>query len=154
MRGSFLCAVLLSGLATHASAQSASAAYPESIVAALQANGLKAVLGTDSRGDPKITSAAEGLNFSIFFYGCSNNATCKDIQFIAGLDLANGIDTPALEEWNKSKILGMAYRDADNDPFINHYIAGFDGVSESSFARLLNRWTLILSEFKQAMGFS
>lgn len=129
-------------------AQSVSAAWPESLVSALQDAGYRARLTRDGHGDPKIESAVAGADFEIFFYGCDmSGAACTDVQFIAGFDLAAGISVQAANSWNREKLMGEAYVDEEGDPFIEYFLPGLDGMSRHSFNAILDRWETALSEF-------
>lgn len=143
-----LAGLMLLGLATGACAQSVSAAWPQSVVAAMQDAGYRATLAVDSYGDPMIESAAGGKEFTVFFYGCdSQGAACRDLQFSSGFDLATGISPAAVNSWNREKLLGRAYVDEEGDPFLQHFVAGVDGVSREGFVWLLEHWDLALGEF-------
>ena len=86
-RRSVIAAAALLVFAPAASAQSVSAHDPQSVVSTLQDMGYRATLDTDSGGDPKVLSALNGINFSIYFYGCQDNAACRDLQFSSGFEV-------------------------------------------------------------------
>ena len=54
---------------------------PAAMVAVIQSEGYPATLSTDSTGDPKIVSKMEGIDYTIFFYGCTNGQSCSSIKF-------------------------------------------------------------------------
>jgi len=129
-------------------AQSVSASYPETIAAAIQDMGYRAEIGTDSYGDPHITSASNGVNFYIYFYGCSDSGdNCQDIQFTAAFDLDEGISTYSTNSWNIEKAFGRAYTDDEDDPVFQHYVVGVDGMSRYSFERTFERWIEGLDDY-------
>lgn len=130
-----------------AMAQSVTAAVPDTLVNALQDLGYKAVLEADNRGDPKIKSSTGGVNYSIYFYGCTDNIQCKDVIFTAGFATDDDPTHEALNSWNETKLLGAAYLDDDGDPNIEHFVAGLDGMSRTSFERTVQRWTVALDQF-------
>ncbi|MCZ7675781.1 MAG: YbjN domain-containing protein [Roseovarius sp.] len=137
---------------TAASAQSVSAAYPESIAAALLKGGYKAEITTDSAGDPLIKSAASGWNYQIVFYGCEDNRACQDVMFAAGFDMENGMAIKSINSWNENKLLGRAYLDDEDDPHLVHFVAGMDGMPAPAFERLIERWETSLGEFAEYIG--
>jgi len=137
---------------TLASAQTVSAAYPESIAAALLKNGYRADLTTDGTGDPMIESAASGWNYRIVFYGCENNRACQDVMFSAGFDMDDGMSMASANSWNQNKLVGRVYLDDENDPHIVHFVAGMDGISGAAFERLMQRWETSLGEFAEYIG--
>jgi len=128
-------------------ATSVSAAYPESIVEAIQEMGYKAELTTDSYGDPMIHSAAAGVNFVINFYNCEANADCSDLHFVVIFDLLNGIENYSINSWNGERLMGMSYTDEEGDPVLQHYVASVDGMSRSNFVATFTQWTESLSDF-------
>lgn len=142
-------ALIALGAALPAAAQSVSAHYPETIVDALRDAGYKAVLTVDDVGDPKISSAASGVSYSIWFYGCDDeNARCTDVQFVAGFDLSTPFDPGPINDWNRSNTIGQAYLDEDGDPYVQHYVVALDGLSRQGFDLLLRRWEIALSDFR------
>jgi hypothetical protein len=138
--------------ATSVSARSVSAAYPQSVADALQDNGYRAELSTDSEGDPMIISHASGARFAIFFYGCENNRDCKDMSFTASFAVDDTITLGSLNSWNSTKLMGRAYLDDDNDPVVMHFVAGVDAMPAPTFKRLMDRWEIALEEFTDFIG--
>ena len=145
--------LLTTALCTALSAQAAgaatavTAAYPESIVDAIQDMGYKAELTKDSYGDPMIRSASDGVNFAINFYNCENNVDCSDLHFVVSFDLTHGIEGFSLNSWNKERLVGMSYADEENDPVLQHYVASVDGMSRSNFVATFSQWTESLADF-------
>lgn len=139
----------LPAIAIPAGAQTMSAASPETIVQGLQALGYSAKLETDNEGDPKISSSAAGVNFTIYFYGCSANANCQDLSFSSGFDLDTPTTAASMNEWNQTELLGKASIDDEGDPYIRHFVAGFQDVSPAMMDRLMYRWTAALGEFTE-----
>ena len=128
-------------------AQSVTAAYPETVVAAMQDAGYKATLTTDTYGDPKIESATNGVSFSVYFYGCDEGTACRDIQFTAGFNLDNGLSLESINSWNSEKLVGHAYVDDEMDPFVTHFVSAVDGMPRANFEEVLDAWDTALAEF-------
>lgn len=147
-----LVAALLA-IAAPAQAQMVAATDPASVVRALQDLGYRAVLGTDGRGDPKIDTAIEGVDYTVSFYGCRENAACTVINLSAGFDLPDGIDLAPLNEWNRTKIIGRAYVDAERDPYLDHPVVLADGVPQQAFAETMRRWGWAVAQFKEHIGY-
>jgi hypothetical protein len=122
---------------------------PQGIADAILNLGYKASLTTDNEGDPKIRSAASGANFSIYFYGCRDGKDCRDLHFSSGFDF-DGEGAPSvqqLHDWNRDKLVGVAYQEADDDILIQFFVAGFRDVSAESFERIFSRWETALGDF-------
>ena len=146
--GFFGCVIALSFLLPmEASAQSVSASDPNSVVTALQNQGYEASLSEDAYGDPIIYSGTGGVEFQIQFYGCEGGRNCQDIMFHAGFSLNENFTLSSANDWNTKKLVGKVHVDDVQDPIILHFVAGVDGMSSSSFARLMKRWNTALSEF-------
>lgn len=139
----------LAGVGMQASAgTSVSAAYPETVADALQDLGYKAAVTTDSYGDPQIRSASNGVNFTLFFYGCDDDGeNCQDIQFTAAFDMTYEMDLKSMNTWNRERAMGKAFLDDEMDPVLQHYMISVDGMSRSVFEESFEYWTEILSDF-------
>lgn len=109
--------------------------------------GYRALLETDGEGDPMITSAASGVNFSVFFYGCTDGADCRSLQFRASFDLADPTTAAKMNEWNRLHRFGKAYIDDEGDPFIEFNVTLDGGVSDANFADVVDWWDVVLGEF-------
>lgn len=127
--------------------QNISSSDARSIAYAMQDLGYRAVIGMDSMGDRKITSSSNGVNFSVFFYGCRDNAKCRDIQFSAGFDLDDPLTALKMNQWNHEKVAGTASIDDEGDPWIRMLVPGTTDLSQADFERIINRWDSALAEF-------
>jgi hypothetical protein len=147
-------ALLATTFAATATAQSlVSAENPAQLVSIIQALGFQARLEKDSVGDPLIRSSSSGVDFSIYFYGCSKNARCQSLQFIAGYDLANGTTLPTLDEWNEEKRFASAYLDDEDDPFLQMDMNTEGGITQENFEKTFDLWQSLKGEFEVHIGF-
>ena len=145
-------AVAALALGTAAQAQMVRASDPQSVVAAMQAGGYKAILGKDSTGDPKIESASSGAKFIINFYGCTKNVACKTVTFYAGWTGTN-TSMSQVNEWNKAKRFSRGYIDKDGDPVMEFDVdldAG--GMSQGLFIDNAQFWEASMGAFKKHIG--
>ena len=115
---------------------------------ALQGKGLKAEIGKDAGGDPKITSGADGSNFSIYFYGC-NSGRCHSYQFAAGFDQKNGMALSEINKWNSEYRFGHGYLDSDNDPHVLMDADVEHGATTEAISNNVERWEAVLVGFKK-----
>ena len=125
---------------------------PAAIAAMLQAEGFGATLGTDDYGDPYVESAAEGLNFQIYFYGCENGAACREIQYHAGFNLDVPLSSEQLNEWNRGWRFGRLYNDDEGDPHLEYDVTLSGGVSAENLSDTFEVWRDTLSAFKEHIG--
>jgi len=127
---------------------------PASLVTALQQAGYLATLGTDSVGDPMITSASSGTTFQVYFYNCRERANCATIQFQSGYRVATPASLEQINSWNKTKRFGRAYLDKENDPILVMDVDLDDGgMSPLLFIDNLEFWIAILGQFEQHIGY-
>jgi hypothetical protein len=120
----------------------------------LQSWGYRAELTSDSTGAPKINSTASGVNFSIWFYGCSDDqvSECSSFSFSAGFDLGDGIEPAKINEWNRTERFGTAYYDEENDPYLDMNV-NIDGGATADLLRDWMRWWEVgLSDFTVHIG--
>jgi len=154
MRNGFVIAAAIAALAgAPASAQSVSAADPESIAAALRDLGWRATHAVDAEGDPMVQSTIEGIEYSIFFYGCSGGRNCSSLLFSAGFDLDNGSTLASMNDWNSGRLVGAAYLDDENDPFLQMFVTTVGGLNHENFGDVVDWWRVGVRDFKEHIGF-
>jgi hypothetical protein len=123
---------------------------PQAIADLLNDLGYRAKLTKDGVGDPKIESAAAGVNFAIYFYGCTDGKGCTSIQFAQGFDMDSAMNMSLVNDWNAKQRYGEVYLDVEGDPFLEMDInlAG-GGISEDGFRDSLDSWERLLADFQQ-----
>ena len=124
---------------------------PDAVAAAIRDMGYRAEMNADSNGKPKISSSAEGVNFSIYFYGCDDkNLGCDSIQLQAGFDVSDPRPQEIITDWNSRKRYAKASLTKNGDPIIRFDInLDKDGISRSNFEDTFKIWSLLLSQFKE-----
>lgn len=124
------------------------------VVAALQDKGYRAELTTDSTGDPMIQSAAEGVNFRVYFYGCGGDpARCGAIQLVAAFDLEEGLALDRINLWNREHRFGRGYLDDDKDPWVEMDVDVELGFTTEALANNLDTWMSVLPSFIEFVGY-
>lgn len=137
-----------------AAAQNIVAENPTQMADALRSFGYRAELLKDDGGDPKISSSTGGVNFSIFFYGCTNGQNCDAISFSAAFDLDTGSTLELMNAWNHKKRYTKAYLDDEIDPIIDMDVfLGSGGVSIDNFRVWVDTWERALGDFKLHIDF-
>ncbi|MBV0933316.1 YbjN domain-containing protein [Marinobacterium weihaiense] len=124
-----------------------SATTPERIVDVARGFG-SASLSTDNYGDPLITGRIEGIKYGIFFYSCTDNADCKDVQFSAVWSDIN-VSLSRLNEWNREMRFGKAYLDADGDPTLEMAVNLRHGVSQNNLDDTIDWWRVASTDFEK-----
>jgi hypothetical protein len=144
----FLAPLALSALPHAGGADTLFASDPAGMAAAVSALGFRAALERDEYDDPIIRSAAEGLNFSIIFYGCTDGADCGSIQFSAWFDLDARATAAAMNAWNRKVRFGQTFIDDEGDPHLQLDIEMAGGLPRANFDALFVRWQSLLGTFK------
>lgn len=139
--------------AAPAPAQVVDATEPDRLVEIIQALGYRAQLTTDEVGDPMISSSVSGTDFTIFFYGCEDNAACKLLLFRVGYDLPEGTTLEVVNAWNKNEVVGRAHLDEENDPWLEMVVNMDGGVSRANFEDTFDWWEVTVAKFEQHIEF-
>jgi len=121
------------------------------VAAALQAKGYAATLGTDSVGDPKITSAAEGSRFVVLFYGCRHGPRCTSIEFSAAFHVEGGLKLTDINSWSRRHRFGRAYLDQENDPYIQMDLDVEHGFTSEAIENNIDTWDSVLAAFRRML---
>lgn len=146
--------------ATQAPPQSAAAAEvrsgaPDSIVAALQAIGLKGEYAPSDTGRPRVRSATSGVNFSVWFYECTDAMSdCETLVFSSGFDLDNGTDPAIVNRWNSESVYTRAYFDDETDPYLDMPVLLSQAMSTAEFRRVVDIWDSEVIDFTDQIGFN
>lgn len=82
--------------------------------------GYRAQLEVDSVGYPCIESQLEGVDYYIWFYGCTDNSDCTSWKMSVGFDPNNGRTLQKANEWNSGKLMGSVQLDDESDPYLEH----------------------------------
>ena len=123
------------------------------VLDALRSFGYNATLTVDDVGDPKITGRMSRSTYEIFFYNCTDNDRCGFIQFSVGWDLADGISSAKINEWNSTKVWGQASRDDEDDPFLRMVVNLDGGVTRTNFEDTIDWFRIALEGFESHIGF-
>ncbi|NEX91651.1 YbjN domain-containing protein [Caulobacter sp. 17J65-9] len=140
-------AVFAAGTASAATIHDGGMTGPE-VAAWLKDKGYRAELSKDDAGDPMIDSAAEGINFKVYFYDCEG-PRCKAIQFSAGFDLKNGLSLAKANEWNRKNRYLKVYLDDDSDPYVQYDVNVNAGRTMSGLDDDFSVWTGMLGDFAE-----
>lgn len=152
----FTMAAIAAGFALPGSAlaQNVTAQAPETVAQALQAAGYRAQLDTDSGGDPMIRSMSSGAEFLILFYGCTDNADCRTVQFYAGYSEPSNGSIEAMNEWNTNNRFGRAYATEAGSARIEMDLDLDDGgMSPELFTDNVEFWVAIMARFEEFIGY-
>ena len=116
----------------------------EDMVRFLQSKGYKAEIKSGTNGR-YIASASSGINFDVYFYDCVSGR-CASVQFEAGFDLANGITTTKINEWNRDKRFGRVAIGPDQKVWVSQAVVCGDGLPRQTLERYFGFWRLVMKE--------
>jgi hypothetical protein len=125
----------------------------QEVAMVLQSKGYAAAVGVDDDGDPKVTSAADGTRFTIFFYGCKHTERCSSLTFQSAFHIEGGMTLERINAWNKDKRFLKGWLDNVNDPYVEMDLDVEHGFLTEGLANNIDTWTAWLPEFKKYIGF-
>jgi hypothetical protein len=130
------------------------ASDPERLARIIGAEGYRAQVETSqTTGNPIIRTAAEGVNFDIFFYGCRDGRACQSIQYAVSLRMDNPPSLARLNEWNSTKTIGQAFIAENGSVRLAQFMPLRGGVSEEAFRSGFDLWRRALAQYITHTGF-
>lgn len=123
---------------------------PQALLAVLQTVDPQARLVTPSDNTPYIQSTYNDLKYLVFFMNCDDaHRNCKSVQFYMGFNDAKDTPLERLNEWNKTKRFGRAYRDDEGDLVIEMDVdMDFNGIPRQNFLEYVTTWKSLMDEYK------
>jgi len=117
----------------------------------LQAKGLGAKIENDNLGNAIVSTAADGVDFDVYFFGCDKKtARCDAIQFAAGWTMIKPPKAAMLNAWNRDKRYVRAYLTKDNKALYGEMdLTVAPGGSTEQIGDYLRLWRLLLPELKK-----
>lgn len=128
-------------------------ADPERFVEIVRDAGYRAVLETDGAGDPMVVSRMAGLNTTLVFERCTERAACRLVRFTTRFIQDDPPSLEAINEWNRTKLLGKAYLDGEGAAMLIYEVNVENGVAVDNFRSSIDWWDLLLNEFKVHIDF-
>lgn len=123
-----------------------SAKNPQTLVAALQAKGYQAEVGT-AGGEPMISSGAGGVKFKIFFENCTKGTNCTTVTFMTGFTDVDA-SLARINDWNRQNRFARAYIDAEDDPVLKMDVdLDHQGIARANFGEYLDIWSSLAPKF-------
>ena len=107
---------------------------------------------TDRDGDPLIRCKANGLMYSVYFYGCEKGRNCTSIQLQSGFTTDGKVDLDTLLQWNAKKRWLKAIRDAEGDPIVRYDVMLAGGVTTENLDRSFKIFVDMLGDFAKDVG--
>lgn len=111
----------------------------EEIVSWLGQRGLTGKIKVDEHGESIVKTAADGINFDIYFMGCSAGR-CNSVQFAAGWTPMSGVTETAINNWNENHRYIRAYLQPSNSIYGEYDVDVSPGGSWEQLDGALVRW--------------
>jgi Putative bacterial sensory transduction regulator len=125
------------------------ASNPQGMVDAIRALGYKAVLEKDSDGNPEISTAASGYDYSIYFDDCDNHVNCSAIQFYISFAKDPANSEKLANDWNLTRRMGKMYFDPkDGSITMDYELSTAGGLNQKNFADVVAWWEASLGELQ------
>lgn len=128
---------------------------PPTVALAMQDAGYRAQLATRTGRGPVIVSGTGGAVFEMAFHACAADGTqCEGLLFVAAYDVAPEFDPAALDDWNRTVLVGRGYSDeAGRSAVVEHYVVAPDGLTERTFFDTLRTWEDVMASFEDVVGY-
>ncbi|NSY39696.1 YbjN domain-containing protein [Leisingera sp. ANG59] len=149
---------MLKAIAAAAVLMSPAAAMAENVVAKtgdsvanfFKDEGAKVEVTTDSVGDPNLKVEYYGNDFSVYYYGCSDNTNCEAIQFFSGYQTDGSVRLSKINEWNTNNRFARAYVSEEGSARIEmDVLLGNDGMAPDDFADAVGLWNRAMQDFEE-----
>ncbi len=151
LRNTLLATAAVVALAGTAQAQSnIVASDPGTVMAYFEAQGFPITLDADNQGDPLLEVKYFGTSFSIYFYGCEENADCLSIQFFSGYRTEGAVTLEKLNDWNTEFRYLRSYLTEEGSSRIEYDVYfGDGGMANDDFDGVVDNWTRGLQRFEE-----
>lgn len=123
------------------------ATEPSKLEAILKGFGIARIEANSNSGNPQIDARADGKPYKLFFYGCTEKANCKSVQFWAYWDQEVPIEK--LNEWNKNTRYGKVYLDDDKDVVLEYDVNTMYGITDRTFEDSADIWVRLLGRVEK-----
>lgn len=146
-----LFAATLVALTAQAGAETVTADDTDVLLELLRAHG-EAELEKDDAGNPLIVATVRGTRFGVFYYGCTDGAGCKDIQFRTGWSNVGPYTAEDMNAWNATRRVGTALLTAEGDPAFVLSVNMAGGLPRETLDANITWWLGGLGEFIGLLG--
>ncbi|MDR2690631.1 MAG: YbjN domain-containing protein [Azoarcus sp.] len=124
-------------------------ATPNTVFSIAKEANRSAKLDSDGDGDPMITSQAEGIEYVVFFYDCTDGKDCKSLAFSASLDDTQGATLERLNTYNAEERYGKAFIDRDGKLTLDMDVEIEYGMSRRNLKEAFVDWEAAVRAFKK-----
>lgn len=112
-----------------------------SVAELLKEAGYRAEIKTGNDGTKYISSAANGGNFSLYFYGCKDDAGCDSLEFYSWYKKEPYFSLDLVNEWNRDKRFLKIAIDKDGDLVEYVYVSALGKTTYANFVDYIDWFT-------------
>jgi len=120
---------------------------PHRLAEILKGFGSARIEVNSNTGNPQIDGRTDGKSYKLFFYGCTDKANCKSVQFWAYWDMEAPVDR--LNAWNRDTRYGKVYLDGDNDVVLEYDVNMIYGMTDRTFEDNVDIWVTLLGRVEK-----
>ena len=112
--------------------------------------GLRGTLGTDNVGDPMITGAIDGINYTLLFYSCNAAAPkqCLELQFHGEFSFNQPVTLEMINTYNTNNRFGQAFLDSAGRVNLDMSATLEGGVTRQHIIEVIHWWQNALTKFE------
>lgn len=147
-------AALVAGMATAAfGADVVKASEPTSLGTFFFDQGIASKLSEDSYGDPMVQFRQNDHEYTVFFYGCTENTNCTNLQFYIGYETDGNVGLDVVNAMNTDNRFVVASIDDENDVILTmDLFTGQNGMTNDDFDQMFNVFLEKVADFEDRVG--
>lgn len=126
---------------------------PGTITGVLFDEGIASKVDTDSYGDPLVQFRKDDRQYTIFFYNCTDNKDCSNIQVYIGYDTNGDVGVDVTNKMNVDNRFVTAAVDEEDDVVLTmDVMTGENGLADGDFKDLLDLFVNTAKDFEDRVG--
>ena len=111
--------------------------------------GIASKLSEDSYGDPMVQFRKDNREYTIFFYGCTANTECTNLQFYRGYETNGAVGLEVVNTMNQENRFVVASIDDEDDVILTMDVfTGQNGITNDDFDLLFNVFLETVVDFE------
>jgi hypothetical protein len=115
--------------------------------------GIASKLSNDSYGDPMVQFRKDNHQYTVFFYGCTDNTDCTNLQFYIGYETNGDVGMDVVNKMNQDNRFVVASIDDQNDVILTMDVfTGTNGLTNDDFKLLFDVFLESVADFEDRVG--
>jgi hypothetical protein len=148
--GGSLCAGSLQPVWAQSEANLIDASNPAAVLEVARGFGSAELKLRKEGGAPVISGRAEGIRYTLNFYGCEEGKGCKNLGFSSAWKKVdeNPVSLEAINAFNAYKRWGKGYLDDEGDPVLNMDVEIEHGVTRKNLGLVFEKWAYVMKYYQ------